>query len=109
MTEKDQLQQRVQQAFARQPLDTETRDQLRRARQHALDAEPRVAAPAWLPAAAVAGLMLALSAVMLVSLRDATELPPLTDDELAVLTSEDELELFEELEFYIWLDGEDNV
>ena len=57
----------------------------------------------------VSGLVLAVSTLLLLVQRDTDELPPVTVDEFAVLTSEDELELFEELEFYIWLDGEDNV
>ena len=109
MSENSDPGKRVKQAFENQQLDQKTREDLRRARQHALDTAARKAVPRWLPAAAVAGLVLAVSAVLLTLPRGDAELPPMTADEIAVMTSDDELELFEELEFYIWLDDEENV
>ena len=40
-----------------------------------------------------------------VSVSGQKDFEQMSADEIAVVTSEDELELYEELEFYIWLDG----
>ena len=54
-------------------------------------------------------LVLLLTGYFVFGIDDSSQMPPLAADEIAVMTSEDELELFEELEFYLWLEDEENV
>ena len=109
MSKDRQIQQDVKQAFDNQALDDGTREALRAAREQALEQAPAAKKPAWLPAAAVAGLVAVVATVLGYRGQDSTVMPQMTADELAVITSEDELELFEELEFYLWLEGEEKT
>lgn len=78
---------------------------LRQARRRALSGEPRTAQRGrwiWLPAGAlVAGLTLVL--VLARTPREAA--PPVGLDLIEVVTSDDDLDLIEDLDFYQWLDA----
>ena len=62
----------------------------------------------WLPAAAVAALLLVAVGVSLLypKLGD-PPVPATAFDDLVVIDSEAELELLEELEFYVWLEQQE--
>lgn len=109
MNKDRQIQQDVKKAFDRHQLDADTGNALRRARERALDQEPAAWNRAWLPSAALASLVLVVVAFVASRTHDSNELPQMSADEIAVITSEDELELFEELEFYIWLEGDEKT
>lgn len=83
-------------------LDAVTAARLRAARARALEAIPRHRhLPAWLPAAAVALLLLAVTAVLQLQ-------PQLAEQESIELMStlDEDYELYENLEFYEWLEAE---
>ena len=107
MNKDRELNQRVKDAFDRQSLDSDTREKLRQARAAALQQTSGSRTPRWLPATAVAGLVLVVAAILFNRVDQSIELPILAADEIAVVGSDDELEMYEELEFYIWLDGEE--
>lgn len=109
MNKNRQIQRRVKRAFDRQELDDAAGDALRAARERALDQVSKSSMPGWLPTGAVALFVLVAVGIMIFRANDSTQLPPMTADEIAVITSEEELELFEELEFYIWLEDEENA
>lgn len=87
-------------------LDAATLSRLNRARQHALDEVRHESRGRWLPAgllAAAAMLMLAIG----ISRRVPPPAEPLLEQplpELTILTSDESLEMLENLEFYSWLD-----
>ncbi len=88
-------------------LDAETLSRLNRGRQHALAALGTGANPwmRWVPAAGMATA--ALVAVM-VLLPGPVQPPagalPQSVTDMEILLGEDELEMFEDLEFYTWMD-----
>ncbi len=53
---------------------------------------------------ALAGIALVVVGAFLYRGVTDVALPGVESDELAIMTSEDELELFEDLEFYVWFD-----
>ena len=57
----------------------------------------------------MACLVLVAVAFLVIRGDDPSELPQMSADEIAVITGEDELELYEELEFYIWLEGHEKT
>ena len=91
-------------------LDGATLSRLNRARQGALDAQgrPRLK-PAWLGAGAA---VLAASLVLAVALRidDPAIRPPIGEPSAAadfeLISSEESIELYEDQEFYAWLDAQ---
>lgn len=109
MSKDRQFQQQIRQTLDRQTVDTETRDSLRSARMNALDRESHGVISGWIPATAVAGLLVVLVGFLVTRDEGPAALPQMTAEELAVIASEDELELLEELEFYIWFDKDKNV
>ncbi len=109
MDKDQQLQKEFKQAFDRQTLDPDTSKALKTARMAALEQETRGAIPRWVPATAFSCLLVVLIGILVSRSDNPAELPQMTADELAVIASEDELELFEELEFYLWYDEEKNV
>ncbi|MDH3759460.1 MAG: hypothetical protein OEU50_00675 [Gammaproteobacteria bacterium] len=90
-------------------MDDSTRNALRSARMQALDGPARSRIPRWIPATSFACLLLIMVGFLLNRSEDPSELPQMTAEELALIASEDELELLEELEFYIWFDEDKNV
>ena len=104
MDKDKQFQNKVKKTLEQQTLGDETRNALHKARLSALEDGTRRSFSGWLPATALAGI--ALVVVGAVLYRGVTEvtLPGVDTDELAIITSEDDLELFEELEFYVWFD-----
>lgn len=109
MNKDRQLQQDIKKVLDRQALDSETGNALRAARERALEQKPATRIPGWLPSTAIACLVLVAVVLLALRMDDSSELPQMSADEIAVITSEDELELFEELEFYIWLEGNEKT
>ena len=109
MTNPDQWQQRVKQTLDRQSVDEPTRDALRAARTAALDGVHRPALPRWGRAAAFATLLLAVAAVIVFDNLQNSGFPRAEADDLAVIASDDDFELYEELEFYVWFDEDDSA
>ncbi len=97
-----------------QALDGETRSRLNRGRQRALEAaagaRPAMLWRAWVPAGGVAAIA-AVAVAML--LWNGAEMPGSQAATIAadfeILMDEDSLEMLEELEFYSWLDSEDDT
>ena len=109
MDKDQQLQKDIKQAFDRQTLEPGTSKALKTARLAALEPETRSAIPRWIPATAFSCLLVVVIGILVSRSDNPAEMPQMTADELAVIASEDELELLEELEFYIWYDEEKNV
>ena len=109
MNSDDELKTRVKNRLDSQPVDAGTRDALRAARHTALDSARAAGPRTWIPATAVGlAIVLVASALLLRGIDDG-QLPAMAADDLAVIASEDELELFEELEFYAWYEQENQV
>lgn len=94
-------------------VDQGTRDELARRRRLALDdcEKPAPIKKFWIP---VAGLAAALLAVLLVQPFFSSQMPdPMATDvdevDMDILLAEEEFELYEELEFYEWLDEGGNA
>lgn len=104
MDKDTKIQQGVKQTLDRQTLSAETRDALHAARMSALDHGSRRQLPGWIPATALAGITLVVVGSFLYRGPNDLELPQVAADELEILAGEDELELLEELEFYVWFD-----
>ena len=90
-------------------LDGETRSRLNRGRQRAL-AELEQARPAWMQWAPAAGVTAAAVVALVIwtgnpAIEEVT--PPAMADDIEILLDEDELEMLEELEFYSWIDLEE--
>ena len=75
----------------------------------ALDRGSSRTVPRWLAATAAVYLVLVVGGSLVKRNGEMPGLPQMTADEIAVITGEDELELNEELEFYIWLEREDKA
>jgi len=95
-------------------LDTNTLSRLRRARSHALQQDSawwrRITSPGWIPAGAVS-----LATVAVLSLSIWLEMPkepgllPLGDGDLEIIASGEDLQFFDQLEFYRWLEQTDDI
>lgn len=109
MDKDKQFKKDIKQTFDRQELDPGTRKALKSARMTALQQAPGAAIPRWIPATAFSCLLLVMVGYLVIRSDNPVELPQMTTEELAVIASEDELELFEELEFYLWFEEEENV
>jgi hypothetical protein len=94
-------------------LDAATLSRLNRARQLALDAARKPRAPRWLWGAAFATAASCALAVLV--LKDPALPPPLPGDDtlaasdLDLLATDGELALYEDLEFYAWLDAQQSA
>lgn len=108
MNKDPQFDKDIKQTLDRQQVDPQTADALRQARLAALAHEPDRGIPRWLPVTAVTCLLL-VAVLVVIRGTPTDELPQIAADELAVIASEDDLELLEELEFYIWYEGDKNV
>lgn len=105
----EQLAQQAKKAFDRSVdgLDAATLSRLNRGRQAALAEleRPNRQWLRWMPATGVAAAVL----LVMITLRGPGEIdvinPPVTD--LEILLSEESIEMFEELEFYDWLDTQE--
>lgn len=109
MDKKQQFQQDMKNELDRQTLDADTRRALQAARISALDNETQRSTRRWIPATALSSLALVILGTFIYRGINDIELPQISADDLAVITSEDELELFEDLEFYVWFDQDKNV
>ena len=115
------LEQRARELFNNQvdSINARTRSQLNRARQAALaaasgESRQRIAGPRWLlPVGSAAALaLIAVSSVQLMRGEHATEAVPAatslaatgTVDDVEILTSSDELDMLQNVDFYAWLD-----
>ena len=110
MDDDRQFQQSLKSTLDRQVVDDETRQALQMARETALDvATPRRRAP-WLPLTAGACCLVVALGILLIYQRGHDhQLPQTTGDDLAIIISEDELDFYDELEFYLWFDEEAQV
>lgn len=109
MNKDEQMQNKIRQTLDRQSVDANTRAALQAARQDALDGEIRHPAIRWAPATALAALVLTLSGLVVLDLVRDDGFPEADADDLAVIASEDEFELYEELEFFAWFDEDQQV
>ena len=99
------LQDHTRRSLNEPPLDPATRNRLDTARQQALDSRPsRVWTTYAMPALVTASLAAITIVITLTQLSD----PPAVDvdaiETFEIITSRDELEMYENLEFYLWLD-----
>lgn len=95
-------------------LDGATRSQLNRARQRALAERARPARRWWLPAGAATAASLLFAFALINPLSSpvtivpaAPELAAGNGDDAELIVADDNLELAQDLEFYAWLDAED--
>ncbi len=109
MIDDESLQQRAREALdARaEALDGATRSRLRQARAQALARARRPVATAPRLRWAVALAAVLLLAVAVVWQQQASRLAPEAVEDLEVLASSDDLELYQDLDFYLWLDESD--
>ncbi|NNE62742.1 MAG: hypothetical protein HKN34_01540 [Gammaproteobacteria bacterium] len=108
MNDKESIEQRIKTVLDSQATSEDTRNALRRARAKALDAHETQPTVAWKPLA-FASVFLVLGGLLVFSVNREADFPTAEIEDLAVINSEDELEFFEELEFYIWIDEEQKV
>lgn len=94
-------------------LDAATASRLNRARQRALEQRTRTTRPWWLPAGAAtaASLLLAVVVANHLSVPVTAPSPPEvvagSGDDAELIAADDDLDLAQDLEFYAWLDAED--
>jgi hypothetical protein len=108
MNEDDPIGQKIKQTLDRQVVSDEARNALRNARVTALADDARQPSWPWKPVA-FASLLLFFGAVLVFDVSNEAEFPAADIEDLAVISSEDELEFFEELEFYIWIEEDQKV
>ncbi len=107
MSRDEDLNRQIGETLDRQVVDDAARAALRQARLAALENAPRGRRSRWIPAAAVTTLLVVgIATALLYPILDRQQLPDTAFDDLVVIDSEDELELLEELEFYVWLEQE---
>jgi len=88
-------------------LDAATLSRLNRARQAALAAAlGRRPLRAWWPAALATAAVLAVAVVLVRIPEPATPAAPVAAEDFEVIAAQDSLELYEDLEFYAWLDAQ---
>lgn len=87
-------------------LDAATRSRLNRARHAALKSarSGRRSLPLW-PAALATAFGLVLAVLLVRTPEPALSAPPVAAEDFAVIAGQDSLELYEDLEFYAWLDA----
>ena len=108
MSRDEDLQQRISETLDRQEVDGSTRDALRQSRKLALEASSDHRWSIRVPAFAIAAVVIAgIGVALLYPAIDEEQIPASAFDDLVVIDSEDELELFEELEFYVWLEQQE--
>ena len=103
MSNDERFARRLGKILNRQTVDRPTRDALQAARLAALDGQRPSGSRRWIPAAAMAALLLVVGGWLFPQLGD-RGLPGVEVDDLVVITDEDDLELYEELEFYVWFE-----
>ena len=113
MSNDEKFARRLGKILDRQTVDRSTRDALQAARRDALDGRRPAGSRRFIPATAyaatcAAALLLVVGFWLYPQLGD-NGLPGVEVDDLVVITDEDELELYEELEFYVWLEQEEAV
>ncbi len=93
-------------------LDGATLSRLNQARQRALGEATRARAPRWTWMALASAASLALAVFLLPGLRTGAPVTPIpvaagAVEDFDLLTSEDQLALYSDLEFYAWLESQD--
>jgi len=94
-------------------LDGATRSQLNRARQRALAEHARPTRRWWLPAGAATAASLLFALMLINPLSPPATIPATPElasgngDDTELIVADDNLELAQDLEFYAWLDAED--
>ena len=89
-------------------IDATTLQRLRRVRAHSLDtiSAPRPAAPIWLLPAAVGLAAVAVIAITVTVFFTTSSFPPAVDiEDMELLTTQDNLDFYADIEFYRWLAG----
>ena len=109
MSEDSSFEARIRAILNRHGVDATTREELRSARRAALEPAPAPKPRGWIPAAAAAGIFLALGALFVYRSIDPPAVPGDAIEDLVVIGGEAELELLEDLEFYLWLEQEEKV
>jgi anti-sigma-K factor RskA len=105
MKHSDPLVQKIKQTLDQQTLDADTSRQLAQARQKALQQSQ----PFWRLSYAVPAMVMAslVTIAIMINQQLPDQSPSFaadTIDSFEILSSKDELEMFEDLEFYVWLD-----
>jgi hypothetical protein len=105
MKHSDPLVQKIKQTLDQQPLDADTSRQLAQAREKALQ-QPQ---PFWRMSYVVPAMVMASVVAIAILLTQqlpgqSTEFSPDSIEAIEILSSSDELEMFENLEFYAWLE-----
>ena len=108
MNDKDSIGQRVKTVLDSHHIGEDARNALKRARIEALDGRKKPLPVFWKPLA-FASLLLVLSAAIILGVIDEIEFPASDIEDFIVISSEDEFEFFEELEFYLWVEEEQKV
>jgi len=111
MTHNDNLETRIKSTLnaSVENLDATTRSRLASARAHALEAQPR-SRNYWIPLGGAVTASIIVSALMLFNPTQPQDVGEDNlvllelDESLELLTSEEEIELYQDLEFYRWLD-----
>ena len=88
-------------------LDAASLSRLNRARQAALAAaQRRRPLHAWWPATLATAAVLAVAVVLVRTPEPASPAAPVAAEDFEVIAAQDSLELYEDLEFYAWLDAQ---
>ena len=98
----------IRRALDDQPVDETTRQELDRARRTALQPDARVSMP-WFSKPVIAFTGVALIAIVITLSLPRENTTPAVDsiDAFEILTGNDELEMYRDLEFYMWLESEE--
>lgn len=110
MKHSDNLAQKIKQTLDAEVLDEELQNQLKHARRQALDQPQQKAASRYLtPALAFASVCVIAVTISLTITQ--SDKPEAVDniDSFDIMTSTDSLEMYENLEFYMWLEQEFNA
>jgi anti-sigma-K factor RskA len=108
MKHSDPLVQKIKHTLDQQTLDTDTTRQLAQARQKALQQSQ----PFWRMSYAVPAMVMAslMAIVVMINQQLPDQSPSFAADSIdtfEILSSKDELEMYENLEFYVWLDEQE--
>ena len=105
MNNPDPFIQKIRQTLDQHAVDASTRQQLAEARQSVLEPRPAMWRMSYaIPAMAMASVI-TITLMITMQLSDpVTSIQPDSIETFEILTSRDDLELYENLDFYLWLD-----
>lgn len=104
MNEQDPLAQKIKKTLDQQALSDETSRALRAARMAALDSGSSQSRQPWKPVVAVASVAMLIAGILIYGFPDEVGFPEENIEDLVVIVSEDELDFYQDLEFYYWLE-----